>query len=105
MYKILETENFSSWLSGLKDIQGKISILRRIKRVTVGNFGDHKYLESSIYELRIKTGPGYRVYYTKKEDKIILLLIGGDKSTQQKDIQKAKQILKEYSHEWQTKRV
>ena len=100
MYKILETSNFSNWLTKLKDIQGKVSILRRIKRLNVGNFGDFKYLESNIYELRITTGPGYRVYYTKKEEKIILLLIGGDKSTQQKDIKKAKTILKEYSNEW-----
>ena len=100
IYKILETENFSNWLTNLKDIQGKVSILRRIKRLHVGNFGDFKYLENSIYELRIKTGPGYRVYYTKKDEKIILLLIGGDKSTQQKDIKKAKTILKEYSNEW-----
>ena len=100
MYKILETENFSNWLTKLKDIQGKVSILRRIKRLNVGNFGDFKYLESNIYELRITTGPGYRVYYTRKEEKIILLLIGGDKSTQQKDIKKAKTILKEYSNEW-----
>ncbi len=100
MYKILETENFSNWLTKLKDIQGKVSILRRIKRLNVGNFGDFKYLESNIYELRITTGPGYKVYYTKKEEKIILLLIGSDKSTQQKDIKKAKTILKEYSNEW-----
>ena len=95
MYKILETDIFSNWLHKLKDIQGKVAILRRLKRVESGNFGDYKYLESSIYELRIKTGPGYRIYYTKKEDKVILLLIGGDKSTQQKDIKKAKEILKE----------
>ena len=95
MYKILETDIFSNWLYKLKDIQGKVAILRRLKRVESGNFGDCKYLESSIYELRIKTGPGYRIYYTKKEDKVILLLIGGDKSTQQKDIKKAKEILKE----------
>ena len=100
MYKILETNNFSNWLTKLKDIKGKVSILRRIKRVGLGNFGDFKYLESNIYELRITTGPGYRIYYAKKEDKIILLLIGGDKSTQQKDIKKAKTILKEYSNEW-----
>ena len=99
MYKILETDNFSNWLTKLKDIQGKVSILRRIKRLTLGNFGDFKYLESNIYELRITTGPGYRIYYAKNDEKIILLLIGGDKSTQQKDIKKAKTILKEYSNE------
>ena len=99
MYKILETDIFSNWLHKLKDIQGKVAILRRLKRVESGNFGDYKYLESNIYELRIKTGPGYRIYYTKRGNKVIMLLIGGDKSTQQKDIKKAKEILKELKNE------
>ena len=95
MYRVLETKYFSNWLKKLKDTQGKVAILRRIKRVQKGNFGDFKYLQENIYELRIKSGPEYRVYYTKQEEKIVLLLIGGDKSTQERDIQKAKAILKE----------
>jgi putative addiction module killer protein len=93
MYQIRQTKQFSSWLSKLKDVKGKVSIIRRIDRVRNGNFGDY------ISELRFTIGPAYRVYYTKVEDEIILLLIAGDKSTQSEDIKKAKELAKEYSNE------
>ena len=96
MYKIKQTNKFSSWLSKLKDIKGKVSILRRIDRFKNGNFGDYKSLGENISELRIQSGPGYRVYYTKKDDEIIILLVAGDKSTQVTDIKKAKDLAKEY---------
>jgi len=83
----------------LKDIRGKVSIIRRIKRVRLGNFGDHKSVGDHVSELRITSGPGYRIYYTQKKSNIILLLIGGEKSTQEKDITKAKEIAKEYQSE------
>lgn len=95
MYLIKQTETFSKWLSRLKDIQGKVSILRRIDRMKLGNFGDHKSLGATVSELRITVGAGYRVYYMLNNDEIIILLVGGDKATQSKDIQKAKQIAKE----------
>lgn len=94
-YKIFQTERFSSWLRKLKDMKGKVSILRRIDRLKVGNFGDFKSLSENIYELRIQSGPAYRIYYTLKEGEIIILLVGGDKSTQSKDIKKAKELAKE----------
>ena len=72
---------------------------RRIERMEHGNFGDVKSINASISELRIQTGPGYRVYFTKREEQIIILLVGGDKSTQSKDIEKAKKILKEIDNE------
>ena len=81
MYEIKETNYFSKWLLKLKDIRGKVAIIRRIKRVKQGNFGDHKPIGDLVSELRITTGPGYRVYYTEKRGEIVLLLIGGDKST------------------------
>jgi len=99
MYKVKETENFSKWLLKLKDIRGKISIIRRVKRMKLGNFGDHKSLGQNVSELRITSGPGYRVYYTHKGEELILLLIAGDKSTQDKDIKKAKELAKEYQDE------
>jgi len=99
MYTIKQTNIFSKWLSNLKDTKGKIAILRRIDRLRVGNLGDYKSLGNNISELRITTGPGYRVYYTKKDKEIIILLIGGDKKTQSNDIQKAKKILKELEDE------
>jgi len=64
-----------------------------------GNFGDVKSVGAAISELKIQTGPGYRVYFTKREEQIIILLVGGDKSTQSKDIEKAKKILKEMNNE------
>jgi putative addiction module killer protein len=99
MYIIKQTNYFSKWLSKLKDVKGKVSILRRVDRMKLGNFGDHKSVGNNINELRITTGPGYRVYYTKQDDEIIVLLIGGDKSSQSDDIKKANEILKELDSE------
>jgi len=97
IYEVKTTVEFSKWLKKLKDIQGKIAIARRVERIqNSGNFGDFKAIDTKLYELRVKVGPGYRVYYTKKGKKVIILLIGGDKSTQSKDIQKAKILMKEY---------
>ena len=95
MYLIKQTNIFLKWLSKLKDTKGKVSILRRVDRMKLGNFGDYKSVGNNIFELRITTGPGYRVYYTKQGDKIIVLLIGGDKSSQNDDIKKANNILEE----------
>jgi putative addiction module killer protein len=61
MYEVKENDLFSKWLLKLKDIQGKVAIIRRVKRVRAGNFGDHKSVGDKVNELRIKTGPGYRV--------------------------------------------
>ncbi|AQW81270.1 toxin-antitoxin system, toxin component, RelE/ParE family [Campylobacter pinnipediorum subsp. pinnipediorum] len=99
MYTIKQTDYFSKWLIKLKDIRGKVSILRRIERIKDGNFGDCKSVGNNISELRITTGPGYRVYYTNKNDEIIILLVGGDKSTQSNDIKKANEILKDLENE------
>ncbi len=99
MYMIKQTDTFSKWLTKLKDIQAKVTILRRIERVKEGNFGDYKSVSTNVNELRITTGPGYRIYYTKKDDKITILLVGGDKSTQSKDIQKAKQLAEELQND------
>ena len=99
MYLIKQTDVFSKWLSKLKDIKGKVAVLRRIDRVKEGNFGDHKSVGSEVSELRITVGAGYRVYYTKQVDKVVILLVGGDKSTQSKDIEKAQQLCKELENE------
>ena len=99
MYLIQQTEVFSKWIHKLKDIKGKVSIIRRIDRAKNGNFGDFKSVGFEVYELRVTTGPGYRVYYTVKGDELIVLLVGGDKSTQTKDIEKAKKIKEELDNE------
>ncbi len=99
MYEIKSTKIFSKWLFKLKDLKGRIVVARRIERMEHGNFGDSKSVGTYISELRIPTGPGYRVYFSKREEKIIILLVGGDKSTQSKDIEKAEKLLEEYENE------
>ena len=94
-YDIKQTDVFSKWLLKLKDIKGKVSIIRRIDRMRKGNFGDHKGLGDEVSELRFTSGAGYRVYYTIRNGEVILLLVAGDKSTQKVDIQKAKNLAKE----------
>lgn len=90
--QIIITDNFSKWLEGLKNPIAKATIARRIKNTIKGNFGDHKSLAGTggLYEMRIATGAGYRIYYARQENIIYILLHGGDKSTQQADIEKAK---------------
>jgi len=80
-------------------MKGRMAVARRIERMEHGNFGDVKSVGTHISELRITTGSGYRVYFTKREEQIIILLVGGDKSTQSKDIKKAQELLEEYEDE------
>jgi len=84
------------WLTKLRDLRARALVYKNITRMEIGNLGVHKSIGDSISELKIDYGPGYRLYYTKKNDVVLLLLIGGDKSTQQKDIEKAKRLAKEY---------
>ncbi len=96
MYEIISTTLFSKWLSKLRDTKGRIAIARRIERMQHGHFGDVKSVGTAISELHFTTGPGYRVYFSQKEERLIILLVGGDKSSQSKDITKAERLLKEY---------
>ena len=80
---------FTDWLRQLRDTQAKVAILRRVNRLELGNFGDHKFLRDGDFELRVGIGPGYRVYFAKSGGAMILLLGGGDKSTQEGDIDDA----------------
>ena len=92
MITVRETENFKSWISGLKDKIAQSIINARIRRISAGNFGDAKSIGSSISELIIDYGPGYRLYFTRKGREIIILLCGGNKSSQSRDIETAKRI-------------
>lgn len=80
---------FDDWLRSLKDRTGKLWILARLSSAEHGNFGDCQPVGSGVFEMRIHYGPGYRVYYTRRDTTIYLLLIGGDKSTQKRDIRRA----------------
>jgi len=95
LYEIKTTLAFDKWLKKLKDRSAKIRILARLDRVTQGNFGDIKEIDYPLTEMRFFFGSGYRIYYVIKENTIVLLLNGGDKDSQAKDIEKAKEILKE----------
>ncbi|HZL09896.1 MAG TPA: type II toxin-antitoxin system RelE/ParE family toxin [Prolixibacteraceae bacterium] len=95
MYFIEKTAEFDKWLRKLKDLRAKAKILFRILKIeNDGHFGDCEPVGEGIRELKINYAKGYRVYFNEKDGKIIILLVGGDKSTQQKDIEKAKEILK-----------
>ena len=89
MFEIRKTENFAKWLDGLHDIRARARIQARIERLAGGNPGDVKAVGEGISELRIDYGPGYRVYYKKLGQEMLILLAGGDKSTQAKDIKTA----------------
>ena len=94
MIEIRKTEVFSKWLDGLHDIRARARILVRIERLASGNPGDVKSVGEGVAELRINYGPGYRVYYKKQGQKVVVLLAGGDKSTQTKDIKTALRLAK-----------
>jgi len=89
MIEIRKTENFAKWIDGLKDIRARARILVRIERLAAGNPGDVKPVGEGISELRIEYGPGYRVYYKKQGQELVILLAGGDKRTQARDINTA----------------
>jgi putative addiction module killer protein len=93
-YEIHTTEVFDKWTAKLKDRQAAMAIALRLARVASGNFGDTKVIGDGVSELRIFVGPGYRIYYTIHNNEIVILLCGGDKSTQQNDIKQAKELAK-----------
>jgi putative addiction module killer protein len=83
------TDPFQRWLDELKDLRGRVAIQRRIDRVANGNFGDHRFCRDGVWELRIQFGPGYRVYYGREGETVVVLLCGGSKRTQSADIKQA----------------
>ena len=95
MLEIRQTEHYAKWFRSLRDRLAKVRIDIRIRRLSLGNPGDVKPVGDGISELRIDYGPGYRVYYLRRGNEYILLLAGGDKSSQSRDIEKAKAIANE----------
>jgi putative addiction module killer protein len=92
---IYTTEVFDAWFESLKDKQTSRRIQARIDRAEEGNFGDHKSVGESVSEMRIHHGPGFRVYFIEREFEIVILLAGGDKSSQSKDIKQAQDIARQ----------
>ena len=89
MKTIHTTEVFDGWFASLRDKLAEKRIQARIRRAELGNFGDHKFCRDGVWELRIDVGPGYRVYYAVAGSRVVLLLCGGDKRTQDSDIARA----------------
>lgn len=95
MIDVRQTSVFSDWLTELRDVRGKSIIVRRIARMSLGNFGDSRSVGDLVSELRIDFGPGYRAYYTRKGHDVVMLLCGGDKNSQERDIALAKALAAE----------
>ena len=95
MIQIQQTETYAKWFAGLRDRVARARIDIRIRRLSLGNAGDTKPVGEGVSELRVDHGPGYRVYFIQRGEVVIVLLAGGDKSTQDKDIRNAKALAKD----------
>ncbi len=95
MIEIRQTETYAKWFTRLRDLQARARINARIRRLSLGNPGDVKPVGEGVSKLRIDYGPGYRVYYLRNGPSLIILLAGGDKSSQQQDIQTALKLARE----------
>jgi putative addiction module killer protein len=94
MVEIRKTEMFAKWINALRDVNAKARVLVRIERLAAGNAGDVKPVGEGVSEMRIDYGPGYRVYFTKRGSEVIILLAGGDKSSQSGDIKTALRLVR-----------
>lgn len=90
--EIRQTRTYAKWFANLRDIRAKARIDARLRRLSLGNFGDARSLGGGIEELRVDYGPGYRVYYARRGSTLVLLLTGGDKSSQKDDILRARDL-------------
>ena len=95
--RVEKTSNYVNWIDGLKDLSGRARVLMRVDRLIHGNPGEHRNLTDGVSELKVSVGPGYRVYYSVRGDRLLLLLVGGDKSSQPRDIAKAILLAKNFS--------
>lgn len=95
MLTVVETENFSQWLTSLRDMQTRLRLVARLRKATQGNLGDVKHVGEGVWEMREFFGPGWRMYYVQRGEVLVLMLGGGDKSSQQKDIAAAQSLAKE----------
>ena len=94
-YEVIKSATFLNWLKGLRDRNAQARITIRIDRIEEGNFGDHRSVGGSVSEIRVNVGQGYRVYYTIRNRIVVVLLCGGDKSSQRRDVRRARQMASE----------
>jgi putative addiction module killer protein len=95
MYTLRQTQEFQDWLDQLSDRRAQIRIVARLRLAEAGNLGDWKSLGRDVSEMRVDVGPGYRLYFTHRTHLLIVMLAGGDKSSQKRDIKRAQQIVKQ----------
>lgn len=93
MFTVLQTEDFRDWLDALKDTKAQLRIAARLRLAEAGNLGDWKSVGDGLSEMRVDVGPGYRLYFTRRQNVLIVMLAGGDKSTQARDIKRAQKLL------------
>ena len=93
MFTVRQTEEFQDWLDALKDTRAQVRIAARIRLAEAGNLGDWKTVGGEVSEMRVDTGPGYRLYFTRRGSILIIMLAGGNKSTQSRDIKRAQKML------------
>ena len=93
MFTIRQTQEFQNWLDDLKDVRAQVCIAARLRLAEAGNLGDWKPVGNEVSEMRVDFGPGYRLYFTRRQSILIVMLAGGDKSTQRRDIKRAQRIL------------
>ncbi len=95
MFIVRQAEEFQDWLDRLRDQRAQVRIAARLRLAEAGNLGDWKPVGGEVSEMRVDVGPGYRLYFTRKGSILIVMLAGGDKSTQARDIKRAQRILKQ----------
>jgi putative addiction module killer protein len=94
--RVAKTDAYAQWIDALEDAAGRARILVRVERLIAGNPGQHRHLTGGVSELKIDVGPGYRVYYSQRGSRLLLLLAGGDKSSQSKDIEAAIRLARNF---------
>lgn len=95
MFTVRQTQEFQDWLDALKDFRAQVRIAARLRLAEAGNLGDWKPVGGDVSEMRVDFGPGYRLYFTRRGSIVIVMLAGGDKSTQTRDIKRAQRMLKQ----------
>jgi putative addiction module killer protein len=95
VYTLRQTQEFQDWLDGLKDLKAQLRIVARLRQAEAGNLGDWKPVGNEISEMRVAFGPGYRLYFTKRQNTLLVILAGGAKSTQARDIKRARKLLQQ----------